>query len=401
MSNIPAHLLRRGSSGLAEDLAGGLSQGRSPTLSIANKEFKLIDAAGNERPAGMFDQATRQLYVDVIIVDGNRSLSKKYYKDAYDPTSEDFKAPTCWSDNGVGPSVQSSEPQSTTCAACPHNAWGSSVNNQTGKLGRACRDAKKVAVIVPGQADLSMAFLLSIPPNTLNKHWAPYLRTLAGQNLGPRKVDVSDVVTRITFDPQTVGSLNFQPVRYVSEEEMDAVIDIQDNEKAAALVGKTDTPRTGALPAPQAAPALSAPAPAPQAQPFITPQMQQPAPAPQNVVPMFQQPAPVPQAPAAPAPRQRAPRKAAEPAPAVSHQLPPPPPGMFGAPVATPAPQQMFSGPGQTAPQAPMFGAPPAPPQQVLQGQVLPPQHGMVNAPPPPADIGAALAAALNLPTGG
>lgn len=407
---IPAYLAQRTAS-LGDDLTSGLGGQRPPSLSIKAQNFTLIDAAGNEKPAGLFDQTTRQFYIDVVVVDGNRAVSKTYYADAYDPNATEFKPPTCYSDNGVGPSSQAQSPQSPSCAACPHNVWGSSVNAQTGKQSKSCQDAKKVAVIVPGQAQLDMAFLLRIPPNTLNKFWAPYLRTLAGMSVGNRPVDASDVVTRITFDATTQGTLNFQAVRFIEEGEFKAVMDLQAGTKTAQLVGKTDTVYQGALPAPQAAPAISAPPIQPVQQPQFQPQQpqvvqtQQPflqpgvpgaspfgqAAPPQQ--PMFMQPqqtnvtplVPPGAIPAQTVQRQRVRRTQAE-MQAARQQAPQP----------AAAPQPEIIPPQAQQMQPPMFGQPqPQPPAPTVS-------HGMVqNAPPPPSDMAAALANALNLPTGG
>lgn len=413
---VPAYLAQRQTS-LADDLTSGLGGQRPPSLSIKAQNFTLIDAAGNEKPAGLFDQATRQFYIDVVVVDGNRAVSKTYYADAYDPNATEFKAPTCYSDNGVGPSSQAQTPQSPSCAACPHNVWGSSVNAQTGKQSKSCQDAKKVAVIVPGQAQLDMAFLLRIPPNTLNKFWAPYLRTLAGMSVGNRPVDASDVVTRITFDATTQGTLNFQAVRFIEEGEFKAVMDLQAGTKTAQLVGKIDTVYQGALPAPQAAPAIAAPAPvssgnfgmplgmpnspapaqvAQTQQPFLQPGMPgaspfgQAAPPPQ---PMFAQPQQTNVTPLVPP--GAIPQQTAQPKRVRRTQAEMQAARQQAQPTQPAAPQPEIIPPQQAQQmQPPMFGQPQPPAPTV--------SHGMVqNAPPPPSDMAAALANALNLPTGG
>ncbi len=431
---VPAYLAQRQTS-LAEDLTQGLGGQRPPSLSIKSQNFTLIDAAGNEKAAGLFDQQTRQFYIDVIIVDGNRAVSKTFYDRPYDPQADDSGPPACFSDNGIGPSSQAQTPQSTTCAACPHAAWGSKINAQTGAQSKACNDAKKVAVIVPGQERLDMPFLLRIPPNTLNKFWAPYLRTLSGTMVGNRPVDVADVVTRITFDPTTQGTLNFQAVRFVSEEEFHAIVALQATDKTAQLVGKMDKVFAGQLPAPAAAPAIAAPltptgvaqlgAQAPFAQPaaaraapIASPSFQQPSgifppashpsggattasPSNPPQQPLFQSqqgqqpifgtpapfpPQPVPQGlvPPAAIPQQEAPRQRVR---------------------RTKAEMQAQQG-QQSTPQAPPEIIPPQQPAPMFQQPQAPQppaqQHGMIqNAPPPPADMASALAAALNLPTGG
>jgi hypothetical protein len=123
---------------LTTTATANLGRPMPPRLSIDQNRFTLVDSTGNEKMIQM-------LYLDVIFIDLNDNVSKMYWGKEYNPQITG-DIPLCWSDNGVGPSVQASDPQSTTCAACPHNAWGSSVNQQTGKLGRACAAATRVSV---------------------------------------------------------------------------------------------------------------------------------------------------------------------------------------------------------------------------------------------------------------
>jgi len=277
--NLPAYLQNRRPSGVTAGILAGLPSGSPPTLSIRSQRFTLVDAAGNERPAGAMDPQLG-LYVDVVIVHVNPHTSKLFYDVAYDPSAQDFSPPACFSDNGLGPSRQSAKPQSPTCAACPKNQWGSDVSKITGKATKACNDAKKIAVVMPDNPD--MAFLLRVPPNSL-KHISAYAKMVGAQSLGDRPVEVSDVVTRITFDKQVQGTLNFAPVGWIDERTAVALDKIWVEKKADEMIGLNDTPHggpyalSGASAAPQQAPAaqqLPPPAPPPQAQ--AIPFMQQP-----------------------------------------------------------------------------------------------------------------------------
>jgi len=257
MSNlaIPAHLLNRTSRGLAAAVVQGIGGNMPPHVSIKDNRFTLVDAGGNEKQHD-------KLYLEVVIADVNPAISKVYYEGKYDPKAENV-GPTCFSDNGVGPSSQATKPQNAVCSTCPMNAWGSAVSQMTGKQTKACNDAKKIAVIVPELGN-DMVFLLRIPPASL-KNLAAYARTLSGMSLGSRPAEPSDVVTRVSFESQ--GVLRFEPTSFIDERVCSLLEALDVSDKTAAIVGRDDVV-VGALPAPKtavaiAAPAFVAPAPAP------------------------------------------------------------------------------------------------------------------------------------------
>ena len=385
MNQLPAHLQNRQRRDLASSAMGGLNTGRPPHISIAGNRFTLIDAAGNQRPIQM-------LYLDVCVIDANASVSKIYYdpRVPYDPSAAEGAPPICWSDNGVGASSQASQPQSQSCSLCPHNAWGSATSQMTGKQTKACNDAKKLAVMVPGIPD--QVFLLRVPPASL-KNLAKYTQTLLGHG-----VDLPDALTRLEFESQ--GVLKFTPVGYVDEQTATATDAVLAKNATDMLVGRNDRPWTGPADAAKVEYAqrqvLAPPPPAPgfagtpvpppqpmaqamQAQPFGAPPAGAMGASPFAPAGMSSPPAAT-QAQAGPTPRKRGPNKPkTEPAPA-----PTSPPFM-------PAP------PAAAMPDLPDFlqqGAPPAPQPPPV------PSFGMqANPPAPDAGMQAALDAAFKLPT--
>jgi hypothetical protein len=391
MLQFPEHLLNATAlNNFADDAVHGLGGVRPPTLSIARQVFTAIDAGGNEKNVSAFDQTQGsptfgRVYVDVIFVDANPNLSHTYYAGKYDPGATEFSPPDCFSDNGIAPSDQATTPQSATCQACPHAVWGSAISER-GSQTKACRDAKKVALLIPASGS-EIPFLLRVPPASLNKQFAPYIRMLAQQNMGPRKLTPADVVTRITFDAQEQGVLNFAPVGFITPEQLILVQKAQAPDAITAqIVGKNDKPFQGALPAPAAQPAAQI-----QQQPVQQTSVQQTpvqqtgfmAPV-QSQVGVLQQAAqqqvPVQEAqPAAPARTRRGRQNppAQQPAQAPVQQTPvddnPPPPN---------TPAFLLNG-AQPAPQVQQ-------PQQAAQ-----PTHGIVNAPPPTGELANALAAAF------
>jgi hypothetical protein len=328
-----------------------LGQAAPPRISIRQNRFSLLDSAGNATMIPTFN-------IDVVIADANPNVSKMYYDEAYDPQASEHAAPACWSDNGLAPSASAAKPQNDRCATCPHAEWGSAVSKVSGKGTKACTDFKKLAVLVVHEGFRSETpYLLQVPPASL-KHLRSYAETLSNATLGQRAVDMSDVVTRITFDPAVQGVLNFTPVGWADEATF-AILDKLEAtpEVTARLVGLDDKPAS-AHPVPAvgqapAAPRIAAPV------PELTRTVETAPPA---------------AAPAAEAPKPPRARKAA----------PPPPP----APVAA-----------QAAPQAPEIPA-------FLQRQAPPPvapaqpQFGLATAQAPDAGLSAALDSVFRLPTG-
>ena len=256
---LPA-FLQNSTRAVAASALAGLSQGSPPQISIRQNRFRLVDAGGQEKLIPTF-------HLDVVIADANPHISKTFYKEAYDPTATDNKPPPCWSDNGQGPSEQALEPQHATCAACPQNAWGSAMSKVTGKGTKACNDVKKLACLVPEHAP-GVAFMLRVPPASL-KGLSAYVAGLSGQVVGGRRLDVTDVITRITFDAQTQGVLNFQAVGWI-DEEIFKLLEEKGPNPYPQLTGANDKPRMAALPAPAAAPALPPVQEAPPFQPAAT-----------------------------------------------------------------------------------------------------------------------------------
>lgn len=246
-NQLPAYLQQRQSKGLAQDLIANLGTGSPPYVSIANNRFTLIDSAGAEEPVATYDPKTGP-YLDCVVVDSNEHMSKVFYDKAFDPNANQYEPPACFSDNGIGPSRSASKPQSTTCAACPNAVWGSKVSAVSGKGLKACHDTQKLAIMIPGD---DVVFLLRVPPNSLSN-----LRGYTSKFVG-QQIDISDVVTRISFVSQ--GTLQFAATSYIDEATYKRREAIATSHGTDVLVGRTDMPRTDALPASAAPAQLTAP----------------------------------------------------------------------------------------------------------------------------------------------
>ncbi len=310
MSNLPAYLQNRQAPArdYTAELGANLGTGSPPYISIRNNKFTAIDSTGTEKPIGGFNQQPDQfgvagLYVDVVITDFNQHTSKVWFEKEFDPNG-DWVPPDCWSDNGIGPSRNAAKPQSAKCMDCPKNTWGSAVSKVSGKGIKACHDVQKLAVIIPGD---DMEYQLRLPPNS-RSNLRDYNIRFNGQVF-----NITDVVTRVWFDQQTIGTLKFQAVGFMDEATVAHRDKALATKKTDMLVGRNDLP-IAALPAPNL-PGLNPNQPA-----SLAPGSQ----APQQAFP--NQPSPGPFAPSASAPStQTAPPQiqTANPAPGASPSEPP------------------------------------------------------------------------------
>ena len=399
-------LTRRPTRDLTQAATQGIGGLKHPMISRAGNRFTLVDTAGSQKPWDL-------LYIDVVIADIGPNDSRMYFAGQFDPANAgNGEPPTCFSDNGIGPSSQARVPQSALCSSCPQAVWGSKITQQ-GNAIPACQSGKKLAVLVLNDPS-GLAYEFRVPPGSYSHKpttdpqqggWVWYCNALKGYNLQP-----CDVITRISFAPNTMGVLQFKPVGMVAgtpqEQQLNSLWDHPDVH--GEIVGDQDRPID---PEQWKARQLAASAAAPQPQQFQPPQQQpvqqvthQPqaappfappqtniapnaaAPGATGFVPPQQQPVPAGPAPTAsptepekPKRTRRSKEQMAADAAAAAGAVPQQPVQGQAPPFAVP-PQQPVQ------PAAPAFVAPPAaptfvPPQQVTHQEVIPP--GQPSGAPP------------------
>jgi hypothetical protein len=197
-AEVPAYLINKEQAQAAYDeLTHGISSGYPPQLKLSGKSFKLVDSSGNETPVKakqMVEGPDENMYLPVIILRARRDMQKAWYAKAYNPNDEVHSAPDCFSNDGVTPDPTSPAKQCGTCAACPHNQYGSgkdAAGNAT--KGKACRDTRINAVYVPKFG----IYKLSIPPASF-KNLERYAKELKVRGISP-----GNVKTLIGFDQQS------------------------------------------------------------------------------------------------------------------------------------------------------------------------------------------------------
>lgn len=243
---MPGYLAAMGSNASLADLnqaaAAGVNAGGWPRLSIRGRQFHFQHPDGQELHHNM-------LTLDVILVGVNPSgaMSRTYFAKGFDANAEGV-APDCSSDNGIGPSVTAKSPQCGTCAACPWNVLGSKISDN-GNSSKACSESKKLAVLIADNTG-GHVFELRVPYMSA-KNLKVYV-----DNLTKSGVQAYSIVTRLGFDPATAyPQLTFEPVGYITQEQMQDVMEVGGSDEVKQATGELDKPidPSRLLAAPQAA----------------------------------------------------------------------------------------------------------------------------------------------------
>lgn len=203
---LPAHLAAFAAAA-DDDLSQGVGIG-FPIMSIKGKVWTLT--RGKTKEVLLNSEGDPRGSIEVVIIKGNRALSKVYYKDGYKEGSAD--KPTCYSNDNVAPALDAASPQSAKCETCKHNMWGSRIGDN-GMKGKACSDSRRLAIAAPDM--LNDPMLLRVP--------AASLKPLMEYNEGliKRGAKYPMVVTKLSFDPAAASpKLVFKPVSFVSADQL-------------------------------------------------------------------------------------------------------------------------------------------------------------------------------------
>ena len=350
-----------------DDLSGGITGGYG-LIKYRGKVWS-IQHQGNNMTLMRDDGDGPRGSIDVVIVKANPHLSKTFYLNGWDENNNN--PPDCASANGVTPDAGVPHQQSTVCATCPRNAWGSAPN---GGKGKACGDHRRLAVVPLPAADapnaldvlrneaLGGALLLRCPAASLQDMAAFDSRY---KQLGYPYFTMG---IKIGFDPaESFPKFTFQAIRPLTDKEGEVVMALRSSPETARVISDT---------------AVAAPA---ATQPASDGAFMQQLPAGTQTA-AAAQPAPAQQVPvqpavAQPAPVAAQPQPAAQPAAAPATNL-----GGFGAAVAQPAA-------GQTA-----EAAPAAQPQASRAAMAMT-GFGGVTSEVPPAQVQPAPAQPAPTPT--
>jgi hypothetical protein len=234
--SLPAYLKNANRVSLNADLM--TATGGFPVISIKGKTFAVVRDGVRKVLPNPKDPDSPATSVDVVIIRANKGMSKVFYAKGYDKDSEGAK-PDCYSNDGTAPATDAKNPQSTKCATCAHNQWGSRISDSGSSKGKACSDSRRLAVAAAGQINDPM--LLRVPPASIRA-----LSEYVGM-LDKRRVDYDMVVTKVGFEVDAESpKLSFRAVGLLDE---DAYAEVQENAAAdiiANIIGTSPTPSASA-----------------------------------------------------------------------------------------------------------------------------------------------------------
>jgi hypothetical protein len=221
-TNLPTVV---GLSSLAADvISGSRGEGRMfPEINISGSRWRLRMLDGEEHVLNTFN-------IQFALIAANPAKSKTFYLTKYNPEGE-TRAPDCASDDGIRPNDGVEHPQSPSCANCPHNVWGSAINEVSGKKNKRCKDSKRIAVMLVGDPDAQIFAWRLSPMNMLA--FADAVKDAVRQN-----IDLERVVFDASFDAKSdYPRVVFTIKRPLTEEELHAAAQLRQSEGAKAAVG--------------------------------------------------------------------------------------------------------------------------------------------------------------------
>jgi hypothetical protein len=242
--NLPAYLKQPNRSAVNDDLTAHAGTG-FPVMSIKGKNFTVVrDGERTVLTKEVDGEKIAVPSIEVVLVKANKGTSKVFYLKGYQEGSEATK-PDCFSNTGDRPDPSVSEPQAKSCAACPHNQWGSKIGDNGGK-GKACQDSVRMAIATPDL--INDPYLLRVPPASI-KSLGEY-----GKMLGKRGVGYNMVVTRIGFDMESpTPKLTFKPTGLLSDAGYTQVQEVMASDVVQAILGSEGIAAAAAEAAPAAA----------------------------------------------------------------------------------------------------------------------------------------------------
>lgn len=226
--SLPAYLKKFDVAALNADLTAHAGGG-FPVMSIKGNKWTVVRDGEKTVLPNPKDPDSPATNIDVVIIKANKGTSKVFYLKGYDPDSSDKQKPDCYSSDGVAPAADAASPQSKKCATCQHNQWGSRITDKGATKGKACSDTVRLAIAPAGQVNDPM--LLRVPPASI-RNLGEY-----GQLLAKRGVGYNMVVTKIGFDPESLGKLTFKPVGFLDDASYAEVQEVMDSDTVRDITG--------------------------------------------------------------------------------------------------------------------------------------------------------------------
>ena len=185
LKDLPAHLQNVKLDDFTK--AFSASGGSTKRITLRGRVFRLVD--GGKEIAKNTDP-----YMDVVIVNGSRTVQKTWYTGEYN--ADETSVPDCWSSDGERPDADVADPQSARCKECPQAIKGSA-----GAGRAACRYSMRLAVVLRNNVGGDI-YQLILPQKSLfgqgDVDHMPFLQY--AKYVAQSGYNLNMLATRLTFD---------------------------------------------------------------------------------------------------------------------------------------------------------------------------------------------------------
>jgi hypothetical protein len=189
----------------------GVSEGFA-VVSIRGKVWRIRHRGESEIVKSADGMPMQRL--DVVVVGASPFVSKQWYDGTYTEGSD--SSPDCYSVDGLTPDPAVPHRQSSVCATCPRNRFGSRITDD-GKRAKECRDSRRIAVVPVGDIDNEVyggPMMLRLPATSLSS----LLRY--ADLLEKKGAALEQVATGLYFDASVAyPRVEFSALRWLTEEE--------------------------------------------------------------------------------------------------------------------------------------------------------------------------------------
>ena len=242
--NLPAHLQNVELDDFTKAFTS--SGGSVKRITLRGRVFRLVD--GGKEIAKNTDN-----HLDVVVVNGTRTVQKTYYGAEYNP--DETSIPTCWSSDGERPDAEVVDAQHTRCKECPKAIKGS------GGAGRAaCKFSMRLAVVMRNNIAGDI-YQLVLPQKSIfgqgDISHMPFLQY--AKYVGSAGYNLNMLTTRLSFDTDSdVPKLFFSNTEFLDVDAHQQAVH-QGQSQIAINAGKLNFTKKAAPSEPQL-PRLVAPA---------------------------------------------------------------------------------------------------------------------------------------------
>jgi hypothetical protein len=208
--NLPAHLQNVKLDDFTKSFAN--SGGSMKRITLRGRVFRLVD--GGKEIAKNTDPS-----MDVVIVNGSRTVQKSYYAAEYNP--DETSVPDCWSSDGERPDADAADPQHSHCKECPQAIKGSA-----GAGRAACRYSMRLAVVLSKNIGGDI-YQLILPQKSLfgqgDVDHMPFLQY--AKYVAQSGYNLNMLSTRLTFDTDSdFPKLVFNRSEFLDKDSYDTAV---------------------------------------------------------------------------------------------------------------------------------------------------------------------------------